>query len=291
MISDILNTIIANVLCYDITQIAKLNLICKNMYDSVHNYLSILDNKNNIYHKICILKKCIDDPDKCIDKAIKYNYIDIIQFIVSNSYLTRDNISEYFVYFSRNNNIDFVKIIFNNTIIKKTAMYNALLNAGIRGNTDIVHFLIENNKHCMSQSQICSLIAEASANNKPDFLYLLLEKYGDNNITRAKIMHAISCACRHNRMDIIQLMIDKNLNIELCHWNIGLNIAASSNCDSAINIVKFLIKKGALSDLNDYYCAMYHAIKNNNINIVKLIIQTFLINIKQPISNWWEGCS
>lgn len=287
MIPDILNTIFVNVLCDDIILIVKLNLICKNMYDSVHNYLSTLDNKNDIYNKIYILKKCVDDPEEYEDRALQYNYIDIIQFRLG--YMTREVISNYCIYFVRNNNINIVKNILKNTIIKKSDIHNALYYACILGHTDILRVLIENNEQRISLSIICSCIAEADVNDKPDVIYLLLEKYGDNNIGRAKIKHAMDCAIRHNRMDIIQLMIDKNLKIDSHLWYFCLLIAVSRNYDGAINIVKFIIDKCALSNLNDYDWIIYHSIESNNIDIVKLIIQTYIINKKKPISKlWWK---
>jgi ankyrin repeat protein len=211
-----------------------------------------------------------------INKIISGNYEEIKSYLTqpdSKLFINTQNVNSLkppLIYAIENNRLDIVKLLLKEgadiNYINKNNKMTSFLYACKSGHVDIINFLLEkylpsidiNNTDTYNKSPL----VYASENNRLDIVIILLS-YGAkcDNITLEKIIKIADTS-------IIDTLLGKT-------YTIGLILLLASKCNN-INLVKHILNKFTIDDINNTYSGYYNtidfAIDNNNLEIVELLL-------------------
>ncbi len=153
----------------------------------------------------------------------------------------------------------------------------ALIAASIQGDTEIVELLISKNANINARERTFNATAldHAIRSNNIDIAKLLINAYTQANcsitINYGTIFWIVSEEDYEDYTDMVELLIDKGFNFNIKKNNIGsaLTVAIRNNNN---NIAKLIINKGTNTDENEKINALSAAICYKNKELIDLLL-------------------
>ena len=202
---------------------------------------------------------------------IKYNINDIVLYFIDNKEIIQYLFENYNVDINYQNSIFLNKAVKNNNLVdflldnKINLQNNELLNTASKvGNLKIVKLIIEEK----TQPEKNLALIKASKNGHLEIVKFLIDN--DANI-HTENDEALFVAVENDHLDIVKFLIDNGIDI-LNNTTILNKILNNKNLD----IFNYLLDKGAI--ITDQL--LFHAILDEKIDIVKLLIDKFNIKLK-----------
>jgi ankyrin repeat protein len=277
----------------------------KNIYESKFN-----GNDKTNYKEIVLINYLnlnnLSISEKLI-YAIKNNFYNLVKHIFTNystTLLNLENESSYIYIAAESGDLRIVKYIFNN--YKQYCCCNGLsvYIATKTGRTNILQYLIENGYDYTSYNlfniaarynhlSTINYLIKIGVKIKNSYcgvtpLYIACQKgyydiakiiiLHDSSIINLKSKNNMTClhvACRNNHYQIIKLLLESNANInDVTYDNMTpLHIACEYGNYECVKII--LDTPTINKDLLFQYNPMYIVAKNNNLNILKLLIEKY----------------
>ncbi|PVU89534.1 hypothetical protein BB559_003328 [Furculomyces boomerangus] len=211
------------------------------------------------------------DNSKALQKAVKNNYLDIVELILKNSNKPHDFIEKSSSKICISGNFSLANLFIKYKQVPKSSLDNTLLKTLDKGFNILVELLLENGAdYNVDRGKLLELAIKKKEKRIVD---ILLSK--NDIIINTKSIKQFLYGCRHNKFVLIQKFISPKSKVFLKNGSEGFLIALENGYEE---ISKVLIEN--INDL-DSVCnkALVFACKHGYLDIVKKLCSNNKINV------------